>query len=938
MVEQRSSTPYVWVRLPLSLKIFLRKKYKKQHSIISKSVNSNQVRTHIIPCYYKTNVPLINLYKSKKLFKAEFSKETLFVPKSISTTNLNTWNLTQLFKKIKVRFSQKLCKNTPKTLVKSVALSSKKPLHNINVHYITPTTKLFKLYRHKLKLSTHKSVKLRQSVKKIYTHKSVRKYNKNNLTKHNTLLLFKNNNVFKKKNTPIIITKQLPITTLFIKNNPTLLQYAQNNLSLYHSLINLKLYYTQQTLLLNKVVDSYEKKLIIHSTQYTTPSPLTPSTINLTNLYSGIINNLNNYNNTPQPTLKNNINTLLCTLSDWSYNYSRSLKYSTNLSRLPKMDYFNQYSNVFLTNSSTNNYSRFYINLKKTNNELQHHLSQTLLLKTLYLIKISNTLPLIFTKHNNTFLNKKQTNTKITNLSNFYTHYHNIKYTFNNKPIYKYINFSNKIYTHGERLPLNTKFTNNYSTSRLFNLKRVLYTISRGNTRKVLYSKNNITAKHKKRITNKTLYYRYPQLSKKNYITTQHNFQLRKSLTKKKHFRKNFKKILLWEKIHLLQSKFTDNTVGDSNLNTTQKTLTYSLGKDKHNKLSFNKIINTKLFFLSNRFSSFLKTNTPKYLKTLLINSHSHGGVNNLNYKIKNKSFNPSLLITTKTSHLQHKTVRNRRSNTNNNELSFINQGGIEQTKNNPHTMLNLVLLENPLLLKLFLPKNNDQVRLMFSLPQTSSLINNPININNILPSSNFRHTLVKKVYSSLSYNKVNLNFIPIYYTTLIRFMENISGNKILIQFYPFVNQSVTENFIIKYKLWLPRLSFYEKRLGHKFFLEESLHILHLSFVLKDPRLLLKWLKAIILRISFWRTRSIFRFIKYLMLNFFEQSFETLKIKGFKVKLKGKISAAGNSRKRSILYRVGQTSHSTLDLKVLTEIDTVVTFTGVMGLTVSLFY
>jgi|TARA_B110001450_G_scaffold193287_1_gene181521 ribosomal protein S3 len=74
------------------------------------------------------------------------------------------------------------------------------------------------------------------------------------------------------------------------------------------------------------------------------------------------------------------------------------------------------------------------------------------------------------------------------------------------------------------------------------------------------------------------------------------------------------------------------------------------------------------------------------------------------------------------------------------------------------------------------------------------------------------------------------------------------------------------------------------------------------------------------------------------MLNFFEQSFETLKIKGFKVKLKGKISAAGNSRKRSILYRVGQTSHSTLDLKVLTEIDTVVTFTGVMGLTVSLFY
>jgi len=74
------------------------------------------------------------------------------------------------------------------------------------------------------------------------------------------------------------------------------------------------------------------------------------------------------------------------------------------------------------------------------------------------------------------------------------------------------------------------------------------------------------------------------------------------------------------------------------------------------------------------------------------------------------------------------------------------------------------------------------------------------------------------------------------------------------------------------------------------------------------------------------------------MLHFYARILNSLGIKGFKVKLKGKISAAGNSRKRSILYRVGQTSHSTTNLKVLSEVDTVVTFTGVMGLTVSLFY
>jgi|TARA_B100000780_G_scaffold77660_1_gene52513 ribosomal protein S3 len=59
--------------------------------------------------------------------------------------------------------------------------------------------------------------------------------------------------------------------------------------------------------------------------------------------------------------------------------------------------------------------------------------------------------------------------------------------------------------------------------------------------------------------------------------------------------------------------------------------------------------------------------------------------------------------------------------------------------------------------------------------------------------------------------------------------------------------------------------------------------------------------------------------------------FKELGVKGFKVKLKGKISVAGNSRKRSILYRIGKTSHASNNLKVVHTTDTIVTFTGVMG-------
>jgi ribosomal protein S3 len=74
------------------------------------------------------------------------------------------------------------------------------------------------------------------------------------------------------------------------------------------------------------------------------------------------------------------------------------------------------------------------------------------------------------------------------------------------------------------------------------------------------------------------------------------------------------------------------------------------------------------------------------------------------------------------------------------------------------------------------------------------------------------------------------------------------------------------------------------------------------------------------------------------MLNFFHQIFPQIKIKGVKLKLKGKISSAGNSRKKLIIYRIGETSHSTLNLKVLSEVGTVITFTGVMGLQVSIFF
>jgi hypothetical protein len=210
--------------------------------------------------------------------------------------------------------------------------------------------------------------------------------------------------------------------------------------------------------------------------------------------------------------------------------------------------------------------------------------------------------------------------------------------------------------------------------------------------------------------------------------------------------------------------------------------------------------------------------------------------------------------------------------------------------------------------------------------------------LTNLVPHHSFQKHFSKKVLNSFANRLFREDIIPYYQNTLIRFMEYCTGRKVLFQFYPFVNQHIDKSYMVRYKRWLPRMNFYERRLGHKFFLEEALHIMHISFVLRDPKIIASWLKAIILRISFWKTRSIFRFLKYLFHNYFTHVFDDIRIKGLKIRLKGKISSAGNSRKRTILYRVGRTSHSEVNLRVVKDFSLINTFTGVMGFQVYLFY
>jgi hypothetical protein len=227
-----------------------------------------------------------------------------------------------------------------------------------------------------------------------------------------------------------------------------------------------------------------------------------------------------------------------------------------------------------------------------------------------------------------------------------------------------------------------------------------------------------------------------------------------------------------------------------------------------------------------------------------------------------------------------------------------------------------------------------------------ASLVNiSPIASRKLLPNTNIYPygSYLRDTISSFKPAKTqDFSFLsdvsPWINDSIVRLIEYSSGSNALLQHSMHAENMVDTKSKLEYKKWISRMAYYERNLGHRFFMEEALHIIHLSFRYHDVTLFSSWLKAIITRISFWKTRSIFRFLKYVFNNYYRFIFNPLSIKGIKIRLKGKISAAGNSRKRTILFRSGRNSYSCQTQKCLHEFKTITTFTGVMGFQVWFFY
>lgn len=209
---------------------------------------------------------------------------------------------------------------------------------------------------------------------------------------------------------------------------------------------------------------------------------------------------------------------------------------------------------------------------------------------------------------------------------------------------------------------------------------------------------------------------------------------------------------------------------------------------------------------------------------------------------------------------------------------------------------------------------------------------------NNLVPSSSFFYIYKKKILKLFQYDKFPLSTTPFWINSIIRFFEHCSGKSVIFKTNLYLNRALSYYEKSQCFNWSLKIKIFRKMLGPRLFLAESLEILYLTFKLKDPFFLSNWLLGMMKKISFWKYRLFFRYLKYVLRFFFVPAFKELNVKGIKFQLKGKISVAGNARTRTLLQKTGVTGHASFNNKVVSELSLVPSFTGVMGLKVWIFF
>ena len=209
---------------------------------------------------------------------------------------------------------------------------------------------------------------------------------------------------------------------------------------------------------------------------------------------------------------------------------------------------------------------------------------------------------------------------------------------------------------------------------------------------------------------------------------------------------------------------------------------------------------------------------------------------------------------------------------------------------------------------------------------------------SNIVPSVFLKKKLYYTFASSGSKTQAPTYFLIWQFSLISRFLETCTGLKTSILLNPYLTNYLTLTDNARCFAWQIRVQNFQRILGARVIVTESIRITYLTLRLKDSTLLGNWLRRALKQVGFWKYKFLIRFIRFILENFFSPLYNELKVKGLKLKLKGKIGVAGNARTRTLLYKIGKTGQSRIQNKVSYSLTYLYTFTGMIGLQLWIYF
>lgn len=189
---------------------------------------------------------------------------------------------------------------------------------------------------------------------------------------------------------------------------------------------------------------------------------------------------------------------------------------------------------------------------------------------------------------------------------------------------------------------------------------------------------------------------------------------------------------------------------------------------------------------------------------------------------------------------------------------------------------------------------------------------------------------LKKRLYRTNSYNSVT-NLLSNHIGNPNLYLRSFDLLRFALNKRRYLNKAAS---FITNKLW------YEfRRLEASFFIDEVVSLILSSLKFKDTNIFMSWFVRFMYKLPIKKHKKVLAFLKKLFRVTYNSTYKNkLRFSGVYFDIRGKVGVTGSKKKRHTCIAYGNRSNTNRRLKLVSQKEVVVTTTGVLGVTFSIFY